>query len=734
MAVSLFDSTVNGGYTDPNVNNATDGVLLKASTTGYLESANLYTSVRADHSTRRITQRVPPSYVQPTQDVYFTICRMQRSGASGTELQLGLSSTTITGAGGQDFADAHEPNIGVAVRDSSGNTAKFRISDLSDVTEPYQSFSFTTPGASALVVGTCTVVLVDTAHANVDWTNLQVTSATPDVDVDVSATLAGSAGGFTAALSKLPPVSISISATLEGATAEPPSYTLSRTLDRTFTDTPASGGGNVDPQTFVHDGDTWQVWQVIPYLGSGVSPPSVGDCRIHLRDTSIDRDSMQLADMPPSVVISAGAGTADWTSLPWTFTRPTAASKFTSPGSGDAARRGIDYEPERAIGASPAAEGIAQGETFDVTITFPGTGEGGGGFSAALTVLPPVETHDISAALAGSAGGFTAALSKVAPTVHSVSATLEGAGSQPSYTLDRTLDRTFTDTPASGGGNVEPQTFTHNGQSWEVWQVIPYLGPGVGPPSVGDARVHLRNRAIDRDSMQLADMPPSIVLSGADWTELPWTFTRPTDAAKFTSPGSGEAARRGIDYEPERAIGANPTTEGIAQGETFQIALIFPGISGGGGFTAALSVLAASTEVDVSATLAGAAGGFTAALSKTGPEVQVSATLAGSAGGFTASLGVIELGAVAVAATLAGATGGFTAALGVVEPETNQATATLTGAAGGFTATLSLLDAPETHAITVTLTGAGGGFTASLNVLAVSGPPPDEPPFLSIAV
>ena len=152
------------------------------------------------------------------------------------------------------------------------------------------------------------------------------------------------------------------------------SYRISRSLDRTFTDTPASGGGNVTPDTFTRNGATWQIWQVIPFLGSGVFPPSVGDCRIHIRDTSVDRDQNLLANMPSRIVLSAAAGdTADWTDLPWEFTRPgpAASNKFTSPGSGNDARRGIDYEPVRNVsGLTPSGVGIAEGESFTITIYF----------------------------------------------------------------------------------------------------------------------------------------------------------------------------------------------------------------------------------------------------------------------------------------------------------------------------------------------------------------------------
>ena len=156
---------------------------------------------------------------------------------------------------------------------------------------------------------------------------------------------------------------------------EPISFTLARTLDRTWGSgagaTPGSGGGNVSPQTFVHNGETWQLWQVVPFLGSGVSPPSVGDCRVQLRNRAKNRGSNLLEDMPTRIILSIGAGdTADWTGLPWTFTRPTANNKFTNVASGNNARKGIDYEPVHTPAANPGAAGIAQGESFRITLFF----------------------------------------------------------------------------------------------------------------------------------------------------------------------------------------------------------------------------------------------------------------------------------------------------------------------------------------------------------------------------
>ena len=146
-----------------------------------------------------------------------------------------------------------------------------------------------------------------------------------------------------------------------------------------------------------------------------------------------------------------------------------------------------------------------------------------------------------------------------------------------SYSIDRTLDRTFTDTPASGGGNVPPDTFTHEGNTWQLWQAIPFLGNAVSSTNRGRCRVHLRNRGVSRNAMTLESMPTRIVISGNDWDGLPWEFTRPTSTATFSSPGGGNSARRSLDYIPVRTIAAGdtPASVGIAQGESFTITLHF---------------------------------------------------------------------------------------------------------------------------------------------------------------
>lgn len=151
------------------------------------------------------------------------------------------------------------------------------------------------------------------------------------------------------------------------------------------------------------------------------------------------------------------------------------------------------------------------------------------------------------------------------------------------YTLQRQMDRVFSsDTPASGGGNTTPDTFTHNGATWQVWQVIPFLGVGiVGNDRRGQCRVHLRDRSVNRGQMTLESMPSSIEITKSGWIGSPWTFKRPTSEATFTNAGSGNQARKSLDYIPDRTPLASAAASGMSltvaggQGETFTIKLTF---------------------------------------------------------------------------------------------------------------------------------------------------------------
>ena len=175
--------------------------------------------------------------------------------------------------------------------------------------------------------------------------------------------------------------------------------------------------------------------------------------------------------------------------------------------------------------------------------------------------------------IAGKAvGGFRVA-GKIAGGLRVAGQTLLFAMPDEVYTISRTLDRSFGVTPASGGGNVEPDTFDRSGDSWELWQCIPNLGPGIA--TNGDCRIQLRDRSRGRNQMQLDEMPDQVRIIRDGWTDSPWTFNRPTSNSKFSNVGSGSSGRKGIDYEPIGRTLRLPADDGIVQGQTFTVELIW---------------------------------------------------------------------------------------------------------------------------------------------------------------
>ena len=161
-------------------------------------------------------------------------------------------------------------------------------------------------------------------------------------------------------------------------------------------------------------------------------------------------------------------------------------------------------------------------------------------------------------------------------------AVLRKAAGPPSYSFTRTLERAFSGFPAWGGGNVNDNAagnrridFVHEGTNWELWQIVPFDGPAIGGV-LGACRLQFRNRDKSRGTNTLEEMPSRVTLSGADWTGLPWTFTRTTSGSQFTNVGSGNSARKAVTYIADRAsVGASPAAVGIAQGESFTIEIAF---------------------------------------------------------------------------------------------------------------------------------------------------------------
>lgn len=154
---------------------------------------------------------------------------------------------------------------------------------------------------------------------------------------------------------------------------------------------------------------------------------------------------------------------------------------------------------------------------------------------------------------------------------------------QNTYEFTRTLERTFSGHPAWGGGNVNDNAagnrradFVHEGTNWEMWQAVPFDGPAIGGVH-GACMIQLRNRDKNRGQNTLEEMPSKVTISGADWTGLPWTFTRTTSTSQFSNVASGNSARKAVRYIADRTVpsGDTPTSVGIAQGESFTITLEF---------------------------------------------------------------------------------------------------------------------------------------------------------------
>ena len=145
-----------------------------------------------------------------------------------------------------------------------------------------------------------------------------------------------------------------------------------------------------------------------------------------------------------------------------------------------------------------------------------------------------------------------------------------------SYTFMMTLDRTFSGHTPAAGPNVGSQPrFTHDGTEWRVWQVIPFLGPGIG--TVGDLRLQADKVGQAATTLALADMPDRVRVAHSSWTGSPWTFERP--ASGISTPGNN---RRAVDYDPVgRTPTGTPAQSGIStntlpgEGQTFSVTIFF---------------------------------------------------------------------------------------------------------------------------------------------------------------
>ena len=201
--VSFFDASVVGDYDDPEVSNSTPGCVLT-----FTPGVDTNTPVLGSSAARRPPRRIPPSYVTGTVDAFWATVQMQ---AAVLVIRTSISQTSPGSESGPDLTPTAESTVGVALRAETGETISFLLSELNDSTEPYQRNldnnsgsdpAFDTAPVStfsgaeytacrdAFISGGGSVVIVDTAHANVDWDALEF-GESPDPAADQTVTAEG---------------------------------------------------------------------------------------------------------------------------------------------------------------------------------------------------------------------------------------------------------------------------------------------------------------------------------------------------------------------------------------------------------------------------------------------------------------------------------------------------------------------------------------------------------------
>ena len=202
--VSFFDSSVAGDYDDPEVSDSTPGCVLT-----FTPTQNSNAPILGSSAARRPPRRIPPSYVTGAVDAFWATVQMQ---AAVLILRTSISQTSSGSSSGPNLTDAGRTTLGIALRADDGTTISFLVSALDDTTEPYQRNLDNTSGSdpafssapvstfsgaeytacrAAFLAGGGTVVIVDTAHANVDWPNLEFVSADPSTATDQTVTAEG---------------------------------------------------------------------------------------------------------------------------------------------------------------------------------------------------------------------------------------------------------------------------------------------------------------------------------------------------------------------------------------------------------------------------------------------------------------------------------------------------------------------------------------------------------------
>ena len=182
MAVSMEDGRVRGGDRDPLVQDTTPGCVWRFQPRFVARTSNVVRAVQSSQPDRRSEQRIPPVWIVGPENGYVASFQLGRAA----NVHLNLSTNTadpLNGVNpGPQVVPAAVSGWGLVLFDGQGNAAYATLADMAaaDTTpgEPWGQHGNIGATAFQSIMGTTsltgwTAVIVDRAHPNVDWANLE---------------------------------------------------------------------------------------------------------------------------------------------------------------------------------------------------------------------------------------------------------------------------------------------------------------------------------------------------------------------------------------------------------------------------------------------------------------------------------------------------------------------------------------------------------------------------------
>ena len=193
------------------------------------------------------------------------------------------------------------------------------------------------------------------------------------------------------------------------------------------------------------------------------------------------------------------------------------------------------------------------------------------GLPDGVAFTPSTRTLSGTPTTAGTGTITITATNSAGSDTYTIAYTITAASMDDEYSLDMTLDRTFPGGTPAAGPNVGSQpTFVHDGDTYQIWQVIPNINPATVAGAGGRCRLQATIIGQAAQTVELSDFPDELELSHSGWTGSPWRFARPTSG--ITTAGGN---RRVVDYTPVGRTPSTPAADGVAQGQTFTAKFIF---------------------------------------------------------------------------------------------------------------------------------------------------------------